>query len=134
MKKLLILILLILTLPKTVHANENFVVSGETTYEVAEAASKVTHAITITNVTTEVHATDYTLSLRGAQVERVRAFSETSDFKTEVTKGELSQIKVIFGEPVVGEGKGRSFTIEYFDSSIVTRSGDVAEISVPKLA
>lgn len=134
MKKIYLGLIIFLLTPKVIFASD-FLVSGEATYEIGENAdANVTQSITITNAKTEVQATDFTLSLKGADIKDVRAYSDEEEYKIEFIKGETTQIKVFFDEPVLGEGNSRSFVIKYSDASVVERSGDVLEVSVPKLS
>lgn len=135
-KKLFLFFLFLFILPKTVLSAENFLVSSEVTYDVlAESSTKVSHKILITNTKTEVHATDYTLTLSGANISKVSAYDSASEFETEVTElnGKTS-IKVIFKNPVVGEGASREFWVDYINTAVVNKNGDIREINIPRLA
>ncbi|OGM32803.1 hypothetical protein A2803_05645 [Candidatus Woesebacteria bacterium RIFCSPHIGHO2_01_FULL_44_21] len=134
MKKFIAVFFLLILSPKIAYATDDFLVSGEATYEVDGSATKVTQEISITNATTEVHATDFTLSLKGAEVSQARAFTEDGELEVELTKGDVVKLKVLFDESIVGEGNSQNFTIEYLDASVVRVSGDVTEVSIPKLA
>jgi transglutaminase-like putative cysteine protease len=137
--KNLILVSLLCSIPlflKPAYAQTKFLVSAEAIYDIPQSGSaKVTHNVSITNATTEFHATDFILSVRGAEVKDVVAYSVNDDLKSEILHGDgIDQIKVFFDESTVGEGNSFSFTIEYLDTSVVKRSGDVTEISIPKLS
>lgn len=132
----LVLAICIFLAPKTVFSADNFFVSSEVTYDVgADDSAKVHHKITITNEATEIHATDYTLTLSGANISNVVAFDENKDFETEVaTSGGNTTVKVLFPDAVVGEGAEREFQIEYVNHAIVTKNGSIREIKIPRLA
>jgi len=135
MRKLFVLLLALFLFPKSVHAQE-FLVTSEVVYEVLESKSTlVTHNISITNTSTEVYATDYTLSIKGAQVEELKAFDDTGALEaSQETQNDLIIIKVVFTESIAGMGKERQFSIQYKDSSILKKTGEVGEILIPKLA
>lgn len=136
LKRALLVIVFFALFSKVVFAQTNFLVSSEVSYEVSETApTLVTHHIAITNVQTEVHATNYTLTLDGANVLNARAFNESGDYEVETTsENNKTAIKVIFDDNVVGQGEVREFSIVYEDSSIFEKKGDVKEISIPRLA
>lgn len=135
MRKLFLVLLALFFWPKNVNAAD-FLVSSEVAYEALENDNTlVTHNISLVNTSTEVHATDYTLSLSGAQISELKAFEDTK--KLEVSQETLNgstTIKVLFAESVVGMNKERRFSIQYIDSSVIQKTGEVREILIPKLA
>ncbi len=136
-KALLVAIILFSSIfPATTNASENFLLASEVTYEVLESGStKISHLISLTNAVTEIHATDYTLALKGAKPSSVEAYEDKAKLQTELSyDGDMALVKVIFDEPVVGVGQKREFSVNYLDASIVKSAGDVDEITVPRLA
>lgn len=127
---------LLLSLPSDVFAEGGFLVNSEVAYRIIdEHNAKVVHLISIANSTTESHATSYSLKIKGASITSVSAYDTVGDHEVEVTKDSDSTIvKTIFANSVVGEGNVRQFTVEYTDSSVVNKNGDVVEINVPRLS
>ena len=135
MKKfLLALVILLLLFPKYAFA-QNFLVSSEVTYEILEAGKVVVEqAISITNSETEVQATDFTLSLVGSRPEGITVSGESGTLPSRVEKdGDITKIRVVFDEAVVGQGAKREFSIKYTDQSLVKNTGEITEVVVPRL-
>lgn len=138
MGKILCILIAVVALfvPRSVFAQSEFLVNSEVSYQILDGnRAKVVHQISIANTSTESHATDYTLNIRGSDVSDVSSYDEVGDHEVIVTEeGGATSIKTIFADSVVGEGNIRKFTIEYSDSSVVNKNGDVVEINIPRLA
>jgi transglutaminase-like putative cysteine protease len=123
-------------LPGSINAQNEFSVDANVTYSVQETGKTVvTHAIVLENNISTVYATTYTLSLENIDVANVKAFSDKGDsFPVEISKdGGNTNIKVSFPDTVVGKGVQRNFSITYENSSFAVRTGEVWEISIPRL-
>jgi transglutaminase-like putative cysteine protease len=123
-------------LPGSINAQNEFSVDANVTYSVQETGKTVvTHAIMLENNISTVYATTYTLSLENIDVANVKAFSDKGDsFPVEISKdGGNTNIKVSFPDTVVGKGVQRNFSITYENSSFAVRTGEVWEISIPRL-
>jgi transglutaminase-like putative cysteine protease len=133
-KSILIIFVVAILLPTKTSA-QDFFTSSEVTYEVSTGEdTKVSHEITIRNNSTEVHATNYTLSLRGAKVSNVKAFEGNTEHSANVAYEDgVTKIQIIFDGAIVGENAERTFSIEYIDSSLARATGEVSEISIPRL-
>lgn len=134
-KILILFVALYIMLPAKIAGASNFFISSEVTYEItSQGVVAVSHNITITNKRTEVHATDYTLTLIGANIEKAEAFGDNVEHDVVVTKtGNDTELKTVFNNPVLGDGKSREFKLTYIDNSILRKNGDVSEIVIPKL-
>ena len=120
----------------SIYANTDFFVNTESTYEInLDGSAKVLYSIGIVNATTEKYASQYKLSLNGVDPEDVFAKSDGKDLETSVVKTPLgADLIVLFDNAVVGEGNRRDFLIEFTDFSLVNKTGDIWEISLPRLA
>jgi hypothetical protein len=133
----LALLLLLLT-PAVISAQENkpdFSASFEADYSVQESgATKVTQKISLTNLTGDVYAKEYSLSLGSTNIENVSATDSLGKLKTEVKKSDkTTEIKLIFNEQVIGINKKLNFSLSYDVSDISRKNGQMWEITIPKL-
>jgi transglutaminase-like putative cysteine protease len=120
----------------TVRAENEFSVNADVTYEVTQTGkTRVTHDITLENNLSTIYATTYSLSLENIDVSNVKAFGDKGiEFPIDVTKNSnVTNIKVNFSDVSVGKGAPRHFNITYDNSSFAVRTGEIWEVSVPKL-
>jgi transglutaminase-like putative cysteine protease len=118
-------------------ASENFSNKLTTTYNVQiDGSTIIRHHFTITNKKPTITVTKQALTLSSTDIQKVKAVDDSGDSipTTAVTTDNHTNIVVTFPEPVVGQGKSRSFTISYVDNSATVVSGQVLEVYVPKLA
>lgn len=139
-KKLLIAALSILYLvlsPNSIHAQNEFSVDTTVRYQVQDSGKNiVTHDISLENNFSTLYATTYTLSLQNIDVQSVKAVDgEGKTIQVDVQKdGDKFDIKVTFPDAVVGKGSKRHFFIAYENSDLAVRTGEVWEVSIPRLA
>jgi hypothetical protein len=122
-------------------ANENFNVDTVVTYEVGDSGkTTVTHDITLENAFSTLYATSYSLQLENIDVQNIEAYEltsegERSDLEIQTSKeGDKVNAALTFKEAVVGKGSQRHFFVTYENSSFVVRTGEVWEVSIPKLS
>lgn len=133
---LISLITIHLSLITPVRAQGDFETSLVLEYKVSDTGqTTVSHTITLTNLTTAVHAVSYSLAIEGLVPTNIRAIGAGKELPTTITS-EVSKtnIKVDFPDAVVGKGKSRAFTILYENSKIAAKNGQVWEITIPKVA
>lgn len=116
-------------------ANENFDTYVNVKYKVNEnGITSVTNTFTLKNRTSTLQAEKYILSLKGIDPTNIKAYEKGSQLK--ITK-EISDDNLIltidFYEKVLGIGKTRTFIVTYDDERIANKSGEIWEISIPKL-
>lgn len=105
-------------------------------YQVRDSGmTHVINNISLTNLFSNIYATSYTLTLDNIEPKSLRVLESGSEVKF-IEKREGSQvfIKLEFENPVLGKGAVRSFTIEYDEASFAIRTGEVWEISIPRLS
>jgi transglutaminase-like putative cysteine protease len=123
--------------PRIALAENQFAVDATVTYKVEESGKTlVTHDIVLENLFSTVYATTYTLSLENISAENIKAVSsEGKVIQIETNKNDTTlSAKVLFPDPVVGKGARRHFKIFYENSNFAIKTGEVWEISIPKLA
>lgn len=136
------LILFLLTLSfyllsaKIASAQEStFTTSITTSYDVAQSGTTtVTHEITLTNLSTTIHAVSYSLITDGVKPINPRALESERQLDVAVeTQDTQTKLTARFDNPVVGKGNSRVFSIIYEDEKTAIRNGQVWEISIPKI-
>ncbi len=126
-----------LFLPSVVSAENEFSVDASVTYKVQEnGKSIVTHDIILENNFSTLYATNYTLSLENIDAGSVTATDDKGHALSVDTQkdGDKTTIKVNFTDSVVGRGAKRHFFITYENGNFAIRTGEVWEISIPRLA
>jgi len=118
-----------------VSASEEFSIDSTITYEVKESGGIfVSQNINMENLTTDLYATSYSVELTNIQPQNIRAFEGKNDLKSEVSKnGEETIITTYFNDSLVGKGKSRNFDITFDEYSFAQRTGEIWEISIPRL-
>jgi len=137
MKKIIFSFIFILFLfsPKIAFAGENFDTSVRATYEIDKTGNtKVTHFVRIINNKSEVYAPGFKLTLQEVSPENVTASDNTGELKVNTTSiDQTTEIEVFFNDVLAGVDKEREFVIEFTDKSLVTETGEVWEVSLPKI-
>src|SRR5258706_1152709 len=140
--KLLLFLLTLFTftfslLPPKIQADDAFAVDAKVTYKVESSARTiVTHDITLENLFSTLYATTYTLSLENINAQNIEAKTDSGKLiKVEtIEDGNKLNLKLNFPDVVVGRAQKRHFTISYENSSFAAKTGEVWEISIPRLS
>lgn len=115
--------------------DDEFSVSRDVTYEVLadSGVTAVTNKITLTNKLTNVYATSYTLILNGIKPLEVSAKQGEVDLGVNTLENEKgTEIAVAFPDSLVGKGKTREFSVNFKLNDLVSRNGQVWEVTIPK--
>ena len=118
-------------------AENEFSVDVNVTYKIEDSGKTlVTHDITLENNFSTLYATTYTVMLENIDAQNIRAYSvEDAAYSLDTSKnGDKTNVKINFSDPVVGKSAKRHFFVSYENGSFATRTGEVWEISIPKLA
>lgn len=119
-----------------VRAEGEFSTDLDVTYSVRETGiTEVTNKVTLTNVFSNLYATSYTIVLDSINPTFVKAYDLNGPL--EVIKNlddKKTSIQVKFKDQVVGKDESRTFWISYEESSFAIRTGEVWEISIPRLS
>jgi len=133
----LISTLFFLTAPTSpVFADNNFDTRLDARYQVFEnGVTQVTQTFSLTNKTPKFYVSEYAVVVGSNQITQVVAQEKDLVLETNVvTTTNQTSISVVFPEPLVGEGKTRTFTITYRTPDLAVINGQGLEVSVPKLA
>jgi hypothetical protein len=120
-----------------IRADDAFAVDVTVTYKVEDSGKTlVTHDITLENLFSTLYATTYTLSLENINAQNVIATRDNGkaiNVDSQQNGNELN-LKLNFDDAVVGKGSKRHFTISYENGGFATKTGEVWEISIPRLS
>jgi hypothetical protein len=140
MKKLFILISFFLAFlfsqTKFIFAQQEFLTDTVVNYNINDNGSTtVVYNITLTNNISNLYASAYTIKLSGTKPSNPHAYEGDKQLNLiqENSDKDVS-LKISFPDQVVGLGNKRNFTITFEDNSLATKTGEVWEISIPKLA
>ena len=117
-------------------AEGEFEANYNVTYSVDDKAlTTVTQSIELINKTPNFYADKFELKIGSTKVLNVSALDNTGPLKTEVKfENNLTAISVQFNQKVIGTGKSLSWTLIYSSEELASKSGQIWEISIPKLA
>lgn len=119
-----------------IKAQEQFSVNATVTYKVDDTGKTlVTHDITLENLFSTLYATTYTLSFENIETKNIKAYDEKGkEIPSQFQKnGDKAEIKLTFPDAVVGKGAKRHFLISYENSNFAVKTGEVWEVSIPRL-
>lgn len=119
-----------------VRAEGEFTTDDAISYVVnVDGTTAITHNITLTNNFTDFYAPGFSLTLHNINPDQVSAYQAGITLPVEIKKENESDfvVNISFPDIVVGQGSKRDFSIRYIDNSIATKTGEVWEISIPKL-
>ena len=122
---------------KPIFAENEFLVDSKVEYSVTESGKTlVTHEVNLENAFSTLYATSYTLSLENIDAQNITArYENGAALQVDTQKdGDKTNIKITFPDAVVGKGKVRHFFVAYENSSFAVRTGEVWEVSIPKLS
>ncbi len=133
---LLFLIILIFVTPRAAYADDEFDISAQTTYQVAESGvTHVVEVISIKNKTEYVYTPSYTISLGFDDVTNLKTFNATGSIPSILKEtDERKSIELNFPSRTVGVNQVNRFTISYDTKDIARDKGSILEVSIPGLA
>jgi len=128
--------LIFLIFPNEALSQEQFQIDADVEYVISETGETyVTHDITLTNLYSNLYATNYQLSLDNINPNNIKAVEGGVPLTvTEEKLGTATNVNIAFDNVVAGKGKQRKFSISFTEDSFATKTGEVWEISIPKLA
>lgn len=120
----------------TIYAQKEFSVDAIITYNVQDSGKTVvTHDITLENNFSNLYATTYTLSFENIDIQNPSVYNQDGKAIPYNLEKENSTTKMVinFPDAVVGKGSQRHFIISYDNNNFAARTGEVWEVSIPKL-
>ncbi len=115
-------------------AEGEFQTTLNSTYTINQKGpASVVHAFTVTNLTPSYYISKYGYQTSLSGIQNISVTNEGSSLLPEiVSTDEKTAISFSFPNEIVGEGKKRSFSIQYTSPVFATLSGSVLEITIPK--
>ncbi len=132
-----LVLFLLLSFVSPLKAQEYFTSDINTTYTVEDSGiTKIKNDITIQNLVSDVYAISIGLDLDGVKPINPKALDDKNiplSIDTQEKNGQY-ELKITFPDPVVGIGNKRNFTVTYDDKQLAVKTGEVWEISAPKIS
>lgn len=110
-----------------------FSTSLETTYTIdAKGAATVSHIFNVTNNSPTTFLKEYGLQLHSTAIENIVVTNNKEQIEPAITSDEnTTSIKIAFPDEVVGQGKKRTFSVEYRTTDLAAVAGKVLEVHIP---
>ncbi|HJX45571.1 MAG TPA: transglutaminase-like domain-containing protein [Patescibacteria group bacterium] len=138
-KKALLLLLIFLSilfiLPRKMFAEGEFITDSEVEYYLNDdGTTRVTHNMTLENVYATLYAKSYTLKLENIEPLNIKAYQGNEILSVNETRQDNTvNLEVEFPDTLVGKGEKRNFSLVFNVTDFAVRTGEVWEISIPKL-
>lgn len=131
----LILLVLYYYSAKNVYSQENFQINVNSEYKVSESGiTSVTNTFNLVNKTSKYQADKYVFALKSTDPINVKSYENGNLLEVNKEKKDDHTILTVnFPDKVAGIGKTRTFLLTYDVESIANKSGEIWEISIPKL-
>jgi transglutaminase-like putative cysteine protease len=132
---LLVLITTFLSFPHTIHADEKFDITLNTTHLVqTNGTTNVSLNFEITNKQPLYSISQYGIKVSSVTLSNISVTENNTQVPAEIiTTNNQTSIGITFQDQLVGQGKKRVFTISYDDPDTAIISGKVLEIAVPRI-
>lgn len=127
---------LLFLVSSSVDAAGEFQTDYKATYSVEPSGrTNVTQEISLKNKTTNFYADKFELKIGSTKVENVQARDLTGPMETDVKfEDNITAISVKFNQRVIGLDKTLPWTLTYSSNELASKSGQIWEISIPKVA
>lgn len=131
---LIVVLFFLYTVPA--YADGEFITDVDVEYKVLESGkTAVTNKITLENVFSTLYATKYSLVLESIKPQNPKAYDGLGELiLTKSEDGNAVTLQVEFKDAAVGKGKQRTFWVSFEEDSFAVRTGEVWEISIPRLS
>ncbi len=118
------------------YAEGEFDTNYNVTYEINQnGQTHVTQNIELINKTANYYAEKFELKIGSVKVKDVTARDNTGPLEVETKfENEVTTVTVKFNQKVIGAGKNLTWTLTYNSDELTTKSGQIWEVSIPKVA
>lgn len=125
-----------LNFPQDAKAVGEFETDYKVQYSILESGkTQVLEDIVLRNKTANYYADKFELKIGSTKVSEVKATDQVGPMQTEVKfENNITTISVKFNERVIGLEKTLPWTLTYSSQELATKSGQIWEISIPRLA
>lgn len=119
-----------------VHAAGEFSTSYKVRYDVNDTGgTTVSQNITLRNNTTNFYADKFELKIGSTKVDNVKASDSAGPLQIDTKfENNVTTIGVKFNQKVIGIDKTLPWTLSYSSNELASRSGQIWEVSIPRLA
>jgi transglutaminase-like putative cysteine protease len=119
----------------SVLAQEEFATSYAVHYTVTESGlTKAIFQIVLKNKLSNIYAKEFSLSIGSTNLTDLRAYDSTGDLELKINKGQKTTNLIIpFTTKVLGKNQAQIFTLEFTSNDFANQSGQVWDITIPKL-
>ena len=131
-----ILSFLLLIFPRHSFAAGEFATDVTVNYKIEEGGTTlVSHLVSLENLFSDLYATSYSLVLDNIEPKNISVFEGSKALPFKLSKeGAKNSLSIDFPEALVGKGKKRIFTVLFEETGFAARTGEVWEISIPRLS
>jgi len=121
---------------KKVFAQGEFSADYKVSYAIEKSGrTNIVQEIDLVNNTPNFYADKFELKIGSTRVDNVKAEDVTGPMVTAVSfENNITTITVKFNQRVIGLGKSLPFALSYSSSELVTKSGQIWEVSIPRIA
>ena len=122
-------------LPPATFAQEEITTNVIARYEIQESGiAQVKKDFTLINALSDLYATGYSFVLDNVKPADVTVWEEGKEHQISIEEREgATFVDIVFADAVVGKGESRLFHISYADARLATKTGEVWEITIPRL-
>ena len=114
----------------------NFLIDIVAEYKIEETGRAfITNTIKIENLNSSAELKSFTLNVYGTGIDNPTANESKRNLQItkNIEENSIVKLKTIFDKPVAGIGKTRTFYVKYESSNLSKKTGDIWEITLPKL-
>ena len=131
-----ILSFLLLVFPRHSLAAGEFATDVTVNYKIEKGGTTfVSHLISLENLFSDLYATSYSLVLDNIEPKNISVFEGSKALPFKLSKeGAKNSLTIDFPEALVGKGEKRIFTVLFEEAGFAARTGEVWEISIPRLS
>ena len=131
-----VLSFLLLVFPRHSLAAGEFATDVTVNYKIEEGGTTfVSHLISLENLFSDLYATSYSLVLDNIEPKNISVFEGSKALPFKLSKeGAKNSLTIDFPEALVGKGEKRIFTVLFEETGFAARTGEVWEISIPRLS
>ena len=118
-----------------IRAADEFLIDSAVEYRVeASGKTQVKHVINLENAFSTLYAKEYSLVLQGIDVTNPQVLANGLPLNFSLKReNDKATFEILFDTQVVGKGKAQAFEIIYDNFSFAQKTGEVWEISIPKI-
>jgi hypothetical protein len=117
------------------YAQSNFEITENNEYKVQDSGTtQVTDTISIKNLGSNFYPKQFILTLSKISPENIKAYETGRLLKVDQEKNDdITTLKITFDQVTVGKENTKTFVVTYEDKSLAKKTGEIWEITIPKV-